>query len=39
MSKDKLIKNDFMWNIGIISIGITFSFLLGVTLKFIKGIV
>jgi len=37
MNINKLTKNDFMWNISLISIGITFSFLLGITLKFIKG--
>lgn len=39
MSINKLIKNDFAWNIVLISVGAVFSFLLGFTLKFIKGII
>lgn len=37
MTIEKLTKNDFVWNLSLISFGITFSLLLGITLKFIKG--
>lgn len=39
MNIKKLIQNDFTWNIVLISIGAVFSFILGFTLKFIKGMI
>jgi len=39
MNVKKLIENDFGWNIFLISVGAVFSFILGFTLKFIKGLI
>lgn len=39
MKIKKLIENDFTWNIVLVSIGTIFSFILGFTLKLIKGMI
>jgi hypothetical protein len=39
MTVKKLIENDFIWNIFLVSVGAVFSFVLGFTLKFIKGMI
>lgn len=36
MNMKKLIENDFVWNIVLVSVGAVFSFALAFTLKFIK---